>query len=69
MDIFFQDYNIDNAKQWLIDHEAFLLKCVGAYIISIFSIKFVMRTLKPFDLQVKFYLNYPSAKFILSFAF
>lgn len=55
MDIFFQDYNYINAKQWLVDHESFLLKCVAGYIISIFSIKYVMKTIKPFDLQVKIY--------------
>jgi len=51
MDIFFKEYNYADSKQWLVDHEGFLLKSVAAYVVAIFSIKFLMRSLKPFDLQ------------------
>ncbi|KAI1732825.1 GNS1/SUR4 family domain-containing protein [Ditylenchus destructor] len=48
--IFFKEYDYGEAKQWLMDHEGFLLKCVAAYVVSIFSIKYVMSNKKPFDL-------------------
>ncbi|KAI1705814.1 GNS1/SUR4 family domain-containing protein [Ditylenchus destructor] len=51
MDIFFREYNYEEAKKWLIDDEAFLFKCIGAYIVVIFAIKYVMRIFKPFDLN------------------
>jgi elongation of very long chain fatty acids protein 6 len=51
MDIFFQEYDYTRSKQWLVDHESFLLKCVAAYVITIFSVKFVMANRKPFDLN------------------
>jgi len=49
--IFFQNYSHSAAKQWLVETEPFLLKCVAVYVVSIFSIKYVMRNKKPFDLQ------------------
>jgi len=49
--IFFQDYSHKAAKQWLVENESFLLKCVAVYVISIWSIKYVMHNRKPFDLQ------------------
>lgn len=49
--IFFEDYNYGKAKQWLVQHEPFLLKCVFVYVLTIWSIKFVQRNRKPFDLQ------------------
>jgi len=51
MDIFLAEYNYENSKQWLVDHEGFLLKCAVAYVVSIWSIKYVMVNKKPFDLQ------------------
>lgn len=51
MDIFFADYDYERSKQWLRDHEGFLLKSVATYVIAIFTIKFVMRDRKPFGLQ------------------
>jgi hypothetical protein len=51
MDIFLAEYNYANSKQWLVDHEPFLLKCVCAYVVAIWSIKYVMANKKPFDLQ------------------
>jgi len=50
MDIFFADYDYEQSKQWLVNHEGFLLKCVAAYVVSIFSIKYIMSNKKPFDL-------------------
>lgn len=51
LSIFFEEYDYDKARQWLVDTEPFLLKCVAVYVIAIFSIKYVMRDRKPFDLQ------------------
>lgn len=51
MDIFFADYDYERSKQWLRDHEGVLLTCALSYVVSIFTIKFVMRDRKPFDLQ------------------
>lgn len=51
LDIFFNEYNYELSKQWLIDHESFLIKCVVAYVVSIFSIKTLMFNRKAFDLQ------------------
>uniref|UniRef100_A0A915CMR2 Elongation of very long chain fatty acids protein n=1 Tax=Ditylenchus dipsaci TaxID=166011 RepID=A0A915CMR2_9BILA len=48
--IFFQDYDYESSKQWLVSHEGFLLKSVAAYVIAIWSIKYIMSTKKPFDL-------------------
>uniref|UniRef100_A0A915P087 Elongation of very long chain fatty acids protein n=1 Tax=Meloidogyne floridensis TaxID=298350 RepID=A0A915P087_9BILA len=52
MDIFLETYNYENSKQWLMDYESLLLKCVFVYIVAIFSLKFVMANRKPFDLQM-----------------
>nr|CAD2194497.1 unnamed protein product [Meloidogyne enterolobii] len=52
MDIFLETYNYENSKQWLMDYESLLLKCVFVYIVTIFSLKFVMANRKPFDLQM-----------------
>jgi elongation of very long chain fatty acids protein 6 len=49
--IFFDEYNYERTKQWLANHEGFLLKCVAFYIVSIFAIKYVMRDRKPFNLE------------------
>ncbi len=49
--IFLQEYSHATAKQWLVDTEPFLLKCVAVYVVSIFTIKYVMRSQKPFGLQ------------------
>jgi len=51
MDIFTANYDFARSQQWLVNHETFLLTCVGIYVVSIFSIKFVMANRKPFDLQ------------------
>jgi len=51
MDIFFAPYNYRSAKQWLVDTEPLLLKCVAVYVVAIFSIKLVMVSRKPFGLQ------------------
>lgn len=51
LSIFFEEYDYDKARQWLVDTEPFLLKCVAVYVIAIFSIKYIMRDRKPFDLQ------------------
>jgi len=50
--IFFQDYDYARAKQWLVNHESLLLKCVVVYVVSIFSIKFTMSNRRPFGLQM-----------------
>jgi hypothetical protein len=34
-----------------MDHEGILVKCIAAYVVAIFSIKFVMGDKKPFGLQ------------------
>jgi len=44
---FLGEYNYERAKQWCVDHEGFLLKSVGIYLISIFSIKYLMKDRKP----------------------
>ncbi|KAI6183594.1 Elongation of very long chain fatty acids protein [Aphelenchoides bicaudatus] len=49
--IFFDDYNYERSKQWLMEHEGFLLKSIAFYVVSIFTIKFVMRDRKPFNLE------------------
>jgi len=49
--IFLSEYSYERSKQWLVEHEPVLLRCVVAYVIGIFAIKFVMRTQKPFGLQ------------------
>jgi len=49
--IFFEDYDYVRAKQWLINHESLLLKCVVAYVVSIFAIKLTMTNRRPFGLQ------------------
>ncbi|KAI6180753.1 Elongation of very long chain fatty acids protein [Aphelenchoides besseyi] len=49
--IFFEDYDYNRSKQWLIDHESFLIKSVIFYVIGIFSIKIFLRDRKPFDLE------------------
>lgn len=49
--IFFDEYDYNKSKQWLIEHEGVLFKSVAFYVISIFAIKFVMRDRKPFDLE------------------
>jgi len=49
--IFFDDYDYGKSKQWLLEHEGFLVKSVIFYIGSIFMIKFLMRDRKPFDLE------------------
>uniref|UniRef100_A0A183BP92 Elongation of very long chain fatty acids protein n=1 Tax=Globodera pallida TaxID=36090 RepID=A0A183BP92_GLOPA len=52
LDIFLSaPYSHRTAKQWLIDYEPFLLKCVLIYVVTIFTIKFVMGSRKPFGLQ------------------
>ena len=51
LDIFFNEYNYELSKQWLMDHESFLIKCVAAYVVTIFSLKALMYNRKPFDLQ------------------
>jgi len=51
MDIFTAEYDFARSKQWLRDHESFLLTCVSIYVVTIFSIKWVMANRKPFDLQ------------------
>jgi elongation of very long chain fatty acids protein 6 len=45
--VFLGEYNHERAKQWCVDHEGFLLKAVGVYLITIFSIKYLMRDRKP----------------------
>ncbi|KAI6175469.1 Elongation of very long chain fatty acids protein [Aphelenchoides bicaudatus] len=50
LSIFVDEYNYDQAKQWLIDHQPFLLKSVAVYVVAIFSIKFLMRERKPYGL-------------------
>lgn len=45
--VFLGEYNYERAKQWCVDHEGFLLKSVGIYLISIFSIKYLMKDRKP----------------------
>lgn len=51
MDIFFAEYDFKRSKQWLMDYEGILLKCVIIYVIAIFTIKYVMGPRKPFGLQ------------------
>lgn len=51
LNIFFSEYNYESSKQWLVDHESFLIKCVVAYVITIFSVKILMYNRKAFDLQ------------------
>uniref|UniRef100_A0AC34FL87 Elongation of very long chain fatty acids protein n=1 Tax=Panagrolaimus sp. ES5 TaxID=591445 RepID=A0AC34FL87_9BILA len=43
MDIFFKEYDYSASKQWCIDHEGFLLKAVGFYLVAIFGIKYFMK--------------------------
>lgn len=59
--IFLDDYNYNNTKQWLIDHESALLKSVALYVFGIFAAKYVMRDRKPFDLVSKL-LNFEPKK-------
>jgi elongation of very long chain fatty acids protein 6 len=49
--IFLDEYDYDRARQWLMDTEGFLLKSVAAYVIAIWSIKYIMADRKPFNLQ------------------
>ncbi|KAI6233185.1 Elongation of very long chain fatty acids protein [Aphelenchoides fujianensis] len=51
MAIFFEDYDYGRCKQWLVEHEAFLVKSVVFYVIGIFGIKLYLRDRKPFDLE------------------
>jgi len=51
LSIFFEEYDFGRSKRWLMNHEGVLLKCVAAYIVAIFGIKFVMTDRKPFGLQ------------------
>uniref|UniRef100_A0A914Y1A1 Elongation of very long chain fatty acids protein n=1 Tax=Panagrolaimus superbus TaxID=310955 RepID=A0A914Y1A1_9BILA len=51
MDIFLKEYDYSASKQWCIDHEGFLLKAVGFYLVSIFGIKYFMKDRKPFGLE------------------
>ncbi|KAI6220341.1 Elongation of very long chain fatty acids protein [Aphelenchoides fujianensis] len=48
--IFFRDYDYEESKQWLVEHQPFLFKAVAFYVVAIFSIKWVQRDRKPFDL-------------------
>lgn len=51
MDIFFSEYDYAASKQWCINHEGFLLKAVGLYLVAIFGIKYAMKDRKPFGLE------------------
>lgn len=51
LSIFFEEYDYSHAREWLIETEPFLLKCIATYVVAIFSIKYAMRDRKPFDLQ------------------
>ncbi|KAI6206689.1 Elongation of very long chain fatty acids protein [Aphelenchoides besseyi] len=47
--IFFQEYDYEQSKQWLIDHQPFLFKSVAFYVVAIFTIKYLQKDRKPFD--------------------
>jgi hypothetical protein len=49
LSIFVDEYDYERAKQWLIDHQPFLLKSVAVYVVAIFSIKFWQRERKPYE--------------------
>jgi hypothetical protein len=48
--IFVDEYDYDKSRQWLIEHQPFLLKSVTFYIVAIFTIKFIQKDRKPFHL-------------------
>ncbi|CAD5226659.1 unnamed protein product [Bursaphelenchus xylophilus] len=50
--IFFEEYNFNKAKRWLVETEPFLLKAVAFYVIGIWTIKWIQSSRKPFDLKV-----------------
>jgi elongation of very long chain fatty acids protein 6 len=50
LSIFTEEYDYERAKQWSVDHQPFLFKCVAVYLVAIFTIKYLQRDRKPFNL-------------------
>jgi len=53
MDLFINStFDYEAARKWTVTMEPFMVKLSIAYCITIFAIKWAMRNLKPFDLQL-----------------
>jgi hypothetical protein len=53
MDVFINStFDYTAAKEWTKATETFVIRLAAFYVITIFSIKYVMRDKKPFDLQL-----------------